>query len=77
MLNDRTIAIVSGAYNGFRVIERYLGCFSQNAFGLCIQLGLCNRTSKVLARQMKAERALPASQKIGNLGTWEVSRGAL
>jgi hypothetical protein len=22
------------------------------------------------------ERALPASQQIGNLGTWEVSRGA-
>ena len=36
----------------------------------------CSRLGRASSPTV-GERALPASQQIGNLGTWEVSRGAL
>jgi len=43
---------------------------------LAVRWRRCSRLGRASSPTV-GERALPASQQIGNLGTWEVSRGAL
>ena len=51
-------------------------CFGLKDLPLAVRWRRCSRQGRASSPSV-GERALPASQQIGNLGTWEVSRGAL
>jgi hypothetical protein len=51
-------------------------CFGLKDLPLAVRCRRCSRLGRASSPTV-GERALPASQQIGNLGTWEVSRGAL
>jgi len=50
-------------------------CFGLKDLPLAVRWRPCSRQGRASSPTV-GERALPASQQIGNLGTWEVSRGA-
>ena len=51
-------------------------CIGLKGLSLAVRWRRCSRQGRASSPTV-GERALPASQQIGNLGTWEVSRCAL
>tara|TARA_B110000003_G_scaffold98570_1_gene100755 strand:+ start:163 stop:516 length:354 start_codon:yes stop_codon:yes gene_type:complete len=71
--------LCTGGLEAFRVqinAAQNQKCFVLKDLPLSVRWRRCSRLGRAGSPTV-GERALPASQKIGNLDTWEVSRGAL